>query len=317
MNKNSKIYVAGHNGMVGSALVRRLEQMGFSNIVKRTRQELDLTSQKEVNAFFAQEHPDYVYMAAAKVGGILDNISNQARFLTENLQIQCNVIESAYRNGTKKLLLLGSSCVYPKDAAQPMPEAALLTGLLEPTNEGYAIAKIAGLKLCEYYNKQYGVDYVSVMPCNLYGYNDNFDLSSSHMLPALIRKFHEAKIGSADTVTVWGTGKVYRELLFVDDLADACVFVAENYSSADFLNVGYGEDFTIAQIAQLVKDVIGFQGDIVYDTAKPDGMFRKIVDSGKIRALGWKPKHTLREGIELTYNWYVRNIDRAKGRDVP
>ena len=314
MDKNEKIFVAGHNGMVGSAILRELRHQGFDNIIVKTRSELDLRDQVSTSSFFRNERPDYVFLAAATVGGILANMNDQVRFLTENIQIECNVISSAYFQGVKKLLFLGSSCVYPKEAEQPIPESALLSGLLEPTNEGYAIAKIAGLKMCEYYNKQYGARFVSLMPCNLYGYYDNFDLESSHMLPALIRKFHEAKIDGSDTVTVWGTGSVYRELLFVDDLADACVFVMNHYSDAEFLNVGYGEDFTIAEIAGFVKNIVGFDGSIVFDTTKPDGMFRKIIDSGKIRALGWKPKTSLIEGISLTYNWYSHNENNIARR---
>jgi len=309
MNTNGKINIAGHNGMVGSALVRQLLAAGYSNIVTRSHSELDLTRQSDVEAFFEKEKPEYVFLAAARVGGIFANMNHQARFLLENLQIECNVIDCAYRHGVKKMLFLGSSCIFPKEAKQPISESAMLTGSLESTNEGYAIAKIAGLKLCEFLNRQNGVEFVSVMPCNLYGYNDNFDLESSHMLPALIRKFHEAKVKKESAVTVWGTGKVYRELLFVDDLARACVFVMNNYSGADFLNVGYGEDNTITEIAQMVKDVTGFQGEIVYDTSKPDGMFRKIVDSSRIRELGWKPDVMLREGIALTYDWYLENAD--------
>ncbi|MDR2559634.1 MAG: GDP-L-fucose synthase [Oscillospiraceae bacterium] len=305
MDKSAKIFIAGHRGMVGSAIVRVLEKTGYANIIKKTRRELDLTRQKDVEDFFAEEKPDCVFLAAATVGGILANMKNQASFLTENLQIQCNVINSAYLSKVKKLLFLGSSCIFPKEAEQPISESALLTGLLEPTNEGYAIAKIAGLKLCEYYNRQQGADFISLMPCNLYGYNDNFDLENSHFLPALIRKFYEAKKINADAVTVWGTGKVYRELLFVDDLARACVFVMNNYSGADFLNAGYGEDFTIAEYAGMVKKISGFKGDVIYDTSKPDGMFRKIMDSSKLRRLGWKPEVELGEGIKLTYDWYA------------
>ena len=309
MDIYDKVYVAGHNGMVGSSIVRCLKQSGYRNILVKRHDELDLKDQHATDSFFHEEKPDYVFMAAATVGGILANMNDHARFLMDNLQIECNVIDSAYRNGVKKLLFLGSSCIYPKEADQPISETALLTGLPEPTNEGYAIAKIAGLKLCEYYNRQYGAEFISVMPCNLYGYNDNYDLDKSHMLPALIRKFHEAKMSNADAVTVWGTGSVYRELLFVDDLAEACLFVMNNYSGAEFLNAGYGEDHTIADIAQIVKEVVGFGGEIIYDTSKPDGMFRKLMDSSKIRALGWTPKVSLYEGIKLTYDWYVRNTD--------
>jgi len=306
MDKHDKIYVAGHNGMVGSAIIRKLS--GFTNIITRTREELDLRSQAEVNAFFNAEKPSYVFFAAAKVGGILANMNGQAEFLLENLQIQNNIIEAAFNSGVKKLLFLGSSCIFPKEAPQPIPETALLTGPLESTNEGYAIAKIAGLKLCEYYNKQKKAEFISIMPCNLYGYNDNFDLQNSHFLPALIRKFHEAKINNSKTAEVWGTGKVYRELLFVDDLADACIFVMQNYSKPEFLNVGYGKDYTISEIALMVKSIIGFKGEIIYDTTKPDGMYRKIMDSGRINSLGWHPKTDLQNGIKLTYEWYLKNI---------
>lgn len=304
MDKFSKIYIAGHRGMVGSAIVRELENMGFSNLIYKTSAELDLRNQQAVEKFFCAERPDYVFLAAATVGGILANMNNQAQFLLENLQIECNVIDCAYRYKVKKLLFLGSSCIFPKEAQQPISEQALLTGLLEPTNEGYALAKIAGLKMCEYYNRQQNVDFVSVMPCNLYGYNDNFDLQTSHFLPALIRKFHEGKENNAETVTVWGTGQVYRELLFVDDLARACVFVMQNYSGAEFLNVGYGEDYKIAEIAEMVKEIVGFEGRIVFDTTKPNGMYRKIMDSGRIRGLGWKPEVSLSDGIKKTYEWY-------------
>ena len=312
MDIGGKVFVAGHNGMVGSALIRRLTADGYSNIITRNHSELDLSCQADVEAFFSSEKPEYVFLAAAKVGGILANMSDQAMFLLHNLRIECNVIESAYRHGVKKLLFLGSSCIYPGEVKQPISESALLTGALEPTNEGYAIAKIAGLKLCEYYYKQYGADFISVMPCNLYGYNDYFDLERSHMLPSLIRRFHEAKVRGDDTVTVWGTGKVYRELLFVDDLARACVFVMNNYSGADFLNIGYGEDHTITEIAHMVKEITGFRGDIVYDTTKPDGMLRKIIDSSRIRSLGWKPEVQLYDGITLTYDWYLRNADTMR-----
>jgi len=308
MTKHSKIYVAGHNGMVGSAIVREIKRLGFENIIVQTSKELDLRNQAAVEAFFQKEKPEYVFVAAAVVGGILANMKGHARFLMENLQIECNIVDSAYKNGVKKLLFLGSSCIFPKEAEQPISESALLTGLLEPTNEGYAIAKIAGLKLCEYYNRFYNAEFISIMPCNLYGYNDNFDLETSHMLPALIRKFHEAKENNTPTVTVWGTGKVYRELLFVDDLAKACIFAMENYSGAEFLNAGYGEDFTISEIANMVKNAVGYDGEIIYDTSKPDGMFRKIMDSSRINALGWKPQITLCDGIKLTHEWYKESL---------
>jgi len=312
MDKNAKIYIAGHRGMVGSSIERELKRQGYVNIVTKSHNDLDLCNQSATNKFFDNEKPEYVFLAAATVGGIVANMTEQARFLIENLQIEYNVIDAAYKHNVKKLLFLGSSCIYPKEAEQPIPESALLTGPLEPTNEGYAIAKIAGLKMCEYLYKQQNVDFISLMPCNLYGYNDNFDLYQSHMLPALIRKFHEAKINNAPTVTVWGTGKVYRELLFVDDLAKACVFVMNNYSGADFLNVGYGADYLISDIAEIIKNVVGYDGNIIYDTSKPDGMYRKIINSKKINDLGWKPETSLQEGIKLTYDWYVENIENTR-----
>jgi len=308
MEKDSKIYIAGHNGMVGSAILRRLTADGYTNAVVRTKAELDLRRQADVEAFFEKEKPDYVFLAAARVGGILANMKDKAYFLQENLQIQNNIIDCAYRTGVKKLLFLASSCIYPKAAPQPIPESALLTGALEPTNEGYALAKIAGLKLCEYYNSEHNANFISIMPCNLYGPNDNFDLNNSHFLPALIRRFHEAKTNKAPTVTVWGTGKVYRELMHVDDLANACVFVMNEYSGAEFLNVGYSEDYSIKDYANMVKSVTGYEGEIVFDTSKPDGMFRKLMDSSKIRGLGWKPEVELQSGIAQTYDWYLNSL---------
>lgn len=312
MKLSSKIYVAGHNGLVGSAIVRCLKNNGYTNIITRSHRELNLTNQKDTEDFFISEKPEFVFLAAAKVGGILANMNGHAEFLTENLKIQTNIIDCAYRYNVKKLLFLGSSCIYPKEAVQPIPESALLTGPFEPTNEGYAIAKVAGLKMCEYYNRQYGADFISVMPCNLYGYNDNFNPVNSHLLPALIRKFYEAVNSNADTVTVLGTGKVLREFLFSDNLASACEFVMNNYSKPEFLNVGYGEDFTVTQIAEMIKEVSGFKGKIIYDTSKPDGMYRKIMNSDKIRSLGWKPTVTLQEGIKLTYDWYTKNVDQIR-----
>ena len=312
MKLTDKIYVSGHNGMVGSAIVRELERLGFKNIVVKSRKELDLRNQQATEDFFSHEKPDYVFIASAVVGSIWANMHGHAHFLMDNLKIQCNLIESAYKNDVKKLLFLGSSCIYPKDAPQPLSESSLFAGSLEPTNEGYAIAKIAGLKLCEYYSRQYDANFISLMPCNLYGYNDNFDPIHSHILPALIRKFHEAKLSQAESVSVWGTGKVYRELLFGDDLAKACIFAMENYSDPEFLNVGYGEDFTITEIANMVKDAAGYEGDIIYDSTKPEGTFRRILDSSKIRALGWKPEFGAQEGIKLTYDWYVSQGDCAR-----
>ncbi|GHV40980.1 GDP-L-fucose synthase [Clostridia bacterium] len=316
MNKNAKIYVAGHRGMVGSAIARELNRQGYETIIGKTHAELDLTNQTDVDKFFSEEKPEYVFVGAAMVGGIIANMKNHAGFLMKNMQIECNVINAAAEHGVKKLLFLGSSCIYPAKARQPLKEEYLLTGSLEPTNEGYAIAKIAGLKMCEYLYKEQGKQFISVMPCNLYGYNDNFHPEHSHMLPALIRRFHEAKISGAETVTVWGTGNVYRELLFVEDLAKACVFVMNNYSCAEFLNAGYGEDFTIAQIAESVREAVGYKGNIVFDPSKPDGMFRKVMDSGKINALGWKAETHLDDGIKLTYGWYLNHCAQARGHGV-
>jgi len=310
MEKNSKIFVAGHRGLVGSAIVRKLEVEGYTNIIKKTHAQLDLTRQAEVENFFATEKPEYVFLSAAKVGGIYANSTYPADFIMVNMQIQCNIISASYANNVKKLLFLGSSCIYPKDCPQPIKEEYLLTSPLEQTNEAYALAKIAGLKTCEYYNKQYGTDYISVMPCNLYGINDNFELNNSHVLPALIRKFHEAKESGSDSVTVWGSGKPLREFLFVDDLADACFYLINNYSGNDFFNVGYGEDVTILDLAYLIKDVVGFKGEIVLDDTKPDGTYRKITDISRIKAVGWSPKTDLRTGITKTYEWFVQNINK-------
>lgn len=308
MEKNAKIYVAGHTGMVGSAIVRQLKKSGYTNIICKSHDELDLTRQADVEDFFANEKPEYVFFAAAKVGGIGANIKQPSEFLMINLQIQCNILDSAFKNHVKKLLFLGSSCIYPCKAQQPIKEEYLLTGLLEPTNEGYALAKIAGLKQCQYYKRQYGADYISVMPCNLYGYHDNFDINHCHIVPAMIRKFHSAKTHGLDNVTIWGTGKVYREILFSDDMAEACLFVMENYSEEEFLNIGYGQDFTVMQIAEMVKKVVGYEGKILTDSNKPEGMFRKIVDSSKINTLGWKPSTTIEDGLKLTYKWFLQNI---------
>lgn len=308
MEKNAKIYVAGHNGMVGSAIVRQLKAEGYTNIVCKTHSELDLTRQADVEQFFAAEKPNYVFLAAAKVGGISANIKNPADFLMANLQIQCNILDSAFKNQVKKLLFLGSSCIYPCKADQPIKEEALLTGALEPTNEGYALAKISGLRQCQYYKRQYGADFVSVMPCNLYGYNDNFDINRSHIVPAMIRKFYSAKVHGLDSVTIWGTGTVFRELLFADDMANACLYVMNNYSGEDFLNIGYGRDFTVMRIAEMVRKAVGYSCEIKTDLTKPEGMFRKLVDSSKINSLGWKPKTSIESGLELTYKWFLDNV---------
>lgn len=301
MNKNDKIYVAGHRGMVGSAIVRKLQKDGFSNLVLRTSAELDLRNQAEVHNFFQTEKPAYVFLAAAKVGGILANNTYRAEFLHDNLMIQSNVIEQAHRNGVKKLLFLGSSCIYPKHAPQPLKEESLLTGVLEPTNEPYAIAKISGIKMCEAYRDQYGCNYISAMPTNLYGPNDNFDLEKSHVLPALIRKFHEAKINSAPEVIIWGTGTPLREFLHVDDLADACLHLMLHYNDKQFINVGCGIDLSIKDLALLIKKIVGYEGALAFDTSKPDGTPRKLMDVSKLNAMGWTPSISLEEGIREVY----------------
>ena len=304
LDRSKKIYVAGHRGLVGSALVRKLEKEGFTNIITRTHTELDLTRQAEVEDFFEKEKPDYVILAAAKVGGIYANDTYPADFIMKNLQIECNVIDAAYKNEVKKLLFLGSSCIYPKECPQPIKEEYLLSDYLEKTNEAYALAKIAGLKMCAYYNKQYGTNYISVMPCNLYGINDNFSLENSHVLPALIRKFHEAKIKGEPSVIIWGSGKPLREFLNVDDLADACLFLMDHYEGDDFFNVGYGEEVTIMELALLIKKVVGFEGELIMDASKPDGTMRKLTDISRIKALGWEPKITLEAGVKETYQWF-------------
>ena len=307
MDKDSKIYVAGHRGLVGSAIVRRLDLDGYSNIIVRTHAELDLTNQQAVNEFFDVERPDCVFLAAAKVGGIMANSTYPANFIYENLMIEANVIHAAYTCGVKKLLFLGSSCIYPKLAPQPLKEEYLLTGELECTNEAYAIAKIAGIRMCKHYNEQYGVNFMSVMPTNLYGPNDNFDLATSHVLPALIRKFHEAKVNHEPEVTIWGTGSPRREFLHVDDMADACVYLMQNFDAADvgeFVNIGVGEDISIRELAELISGVVGFEGEIRYDTSKPDGTPQKLLDVERMAGLGWKAKVGLRDGIEGVYGWY-------------
>lgn len=313
MDKSAKIYIAGHRGLVGSAIVRQLHKQGYENLLLRTRVELDLTSQAEVRDFFRSETPDYVFLAAAKVGGIHANNTYPADFIVDNLAIELNIIRAAYKNGVKRLLFLGSSCIYPRDCPQPMKEEHLLTGLLEATNEPYAIAKIAGIKMCEAYSRQYGTEFVSVMPTNLYGPNDNFDLENSHVLPALIRKFHEAKARGEESVVVWGTGSPRREFLYVDDMAEACVFVMNRDGYTDMVNIGVGEDIRIGDLARLVGEVVGFGGDIVFDPTKPDGTPRKLLDVGRLKALGWSAKTGLREGIEETYRWYLENIDSLRG----
>ena len=358
MKKDSKIYIAGHRGLVGSAIMRCLNAGGYHNIIGCTHAELELTRQTEVEAFFERERPEYVFLAAARVGGIHANNTYPAEFIYSNLCIQVNIIDAAYKYGTKKLLFLGSSCIYPKFAPQPMKEEYLLSGLLEPTNEPYAIAKIAGIKMCQSYNRQYGTNFISVMPTNLYGPNDNFDLNSSHVLPAMIRKFHDAKrtrddrslrsLGrpltslagtrdekeetkdegrpfaaltrtrdekDMDSVTLWGTGSPYREFLHVDDLADACVFLMNNYDGSEIVNIGTGEDLTIKELAEMIKEIVGYEGSIIWDTTKPDGTPKKLLDVSKLKSLGWLPKISLKEGIKTTYEWYVTNVKGAEGNE--
>jgi GDP-L-fucose synthase len=312
MQKDSKIFVAGHHGLVGSAIVRNLENHGYKNLVLRSRKETDLTNSTAVAKLFETESPEYVFLAAAKVGGILANSSYPADFIRDNLAIQLNVIDAAYKNGVKKLEFLGSSCIYPKFAPQPMKEEYLLTGALEPTNEWYAIAKIAGIKLCQAYRQQYGFNAISLMPTNLYGPGDNFDLNNSHVLPALIRKFHEAKMEGRNEVVIWGTGTPRREFLHVDDLASAAVFLMEHYDGAEIVNVGVGEDVTIAELAGLVKHVVGFEGNLVFDTTKPDGTPRKLLDVSRLSGLGWRAATTLEQGIDSTYRWFLTHVESAR-----
>ncbi|PIJ63071.1 GDP-L-fucose synthase [Mesotoga sp. H07.pep.5.3] len=300
------MYVAGHNGLVGSAIMRKLESEGYTNIVTRTFEELDLTDQKATREFFEKERPEYVFLAAAKVGGIQANSVYPADFIYINLMIECNVIKASHEFGVKKLLFLGSSCIYPKLAPQPIKEEYLLSGYLEETNEPYALAKISGMKMCQYFNKQYGTNFISVMPTNLYGPNDNFDLNTSHVLPALIRKFHEAKVNNAPYVEIWGTGTPRREFLYVDDLADACLFLMKNYSGNDFFNVGTGEDVTIRELAELIGEVVGYKGELKFDTSKPDGTPRKLLDVTRIHEAGWRHRIGLKKGLEKTYEWFSK-----------
>ena len=307
MDKDSRIYLAGHRGLVGSALFRRLKELGDANLIIRTSMELDLRNQALVERFFAEEQPEYVFLSAARVGGILANSTYPAEFIYDNLLIQTNVIHLAYKYGVKKLLFLGSSCIYPRECPQPMKEEYLLSGYLESTNEPYAVAKIAGIKMCQAYNRQYGTNFISIMPTNLYGPNDNFDLESSHVLPALIRKFHEARVGKKKEVVVWGSGRPRREVLYVDDLADACVFLMNNYDDSEIINIGTGKDIPILELAELVKEVVGFPGSLVFDPSKPDGTPRKLLDVSRLKALGWEARTSLEEGIEKTYKWFQEN----------
>lgn len=312
MDKGAKIYVAGHRGMVGSAIVRALEAQGYHNLVLRSSKELDLRRQADVEEFFAKEKPDYVFLAAAKVGGIMGNSLHPADFLYENMVLEMNAIHSAWKNGVKKLLFLGSSCIYPRLAPQPMSESCLLTSALEQTNEGYALAKISGLKYCEYLNRQYGTDYISVMPTNLYGKNDNYHPEHSHVLPALIRRFHEAKTEGKKEVVCWGTGKPLREFLYVDDLADACVYLMNTYSGNETVNLGTGKELTIKELTELVAKVVGYEGEIKWDASKPDGTPRKLLDVSKLEKLGWHYQTELEDGIRLTYDDFLKNPMRAE-----
>lgn len=307
MNKDAKIYIAGHKGLVGSSILRKLQSEGYANLLTRERNKLDITDRQAVDHFLYAERPEYIFLAAAKVGGIMANSTYPADIIRDNLLIQANVIDASYRYGVKKLLFLGSSCIYPKFAPQPIREEYLLSSELEPTNEPYAIAKIAGIKMCQSYNRQYGTNFISVMPTNLYGPNDNFDLQTSHVLPALIRKFHEAKVEDVPQVTIWGTGKPYREFLHVDDLADACLFLMDTYDGSEITNIGVGEDLTIAELAYIVRDITGYSGEIIFDTSKPDGTPRKLLDVSKLFNLGWTPRIGLVDGIRSTYEWFVHN----------
>lgn len=308
MKKDSKIYVAGHNGMVGNAIVRNLMDSGYNNIVTRSRFQLDLTNQNQVKYFFENEKPEYVFLAAAKVGGIKSNNDFKGDFIYQNLMIQTNIIQSSYESGVKKLLFLGSSCIYPKLSPQPIKEEYLLSGYLEPTNDAYSIAKIAGIKMCQSFNQQYGTNFISVMPTNLYGPNDNYDLITSHVFPALIRKFHEAKINNTDVV-VWGSGNPKREFLYVDDLADACIFLMNNYDESDIVNIGTGEDISIRDISYLIMETIGKKCDIIFDTTQPDGTLRKLLDVSKLHELGWRHKTSLYDGIKLAYNDFLKQTN--------
>jgi len=312
MNKTDKIYVAGHRGLVGSAIVRNLQSKGYNNIVGRTHKELELTDQQAVRAFFEEERPDVVVLAAAKVGGINANNTTPAEFIYDNMQVQCNVIHCCHQYGIKKLLFLGSTCIYPKMAPQPIPEDALLTGPLETTNEAYAVAKIAGMEMCKFYKRQYGDDFISCMPTNLYGPHDNYDLKGSHVLPAMIRKFHEAKLGNAPSVELWGTGTPLREFLYVDDMADACVFLLENYDGEQHVNIGTGKEVTIKELAEMVKETVGFEGEIIWNDSMPDGTPRKLTDVTKLHSLGWRHKVELEEGIKMAYDWFKENVENAR-----
>lgn len=308
MNKNSKIYIAGHLGLVGSAILRKLKKEGYTNLITKSRKEVDLTNQKAVKDFFDETKPEYVFLAAAKVGGIMANKTYPGEFISENLDIQNNIIKNSYTHGVRKLLFLGSSCIYPKLATQPIKEEYFMTGPLEPTNEAYAIAKIAGISMCQSYRKQYGADFISLMPTNLYGPGDNFTNERGHVIPALIRKFHEAKTKNLAEISAWGTGSAKREFLHSDDLADACVFLMKNYSSGDIINVGTGEDVTIKELTEKISEIVGFKGKIVWDTTKPDGAPRRLLDVDKLHTLGWKHSIELEKGLKETYEWFKKNV---------
>lgn len=308
MEKDSRIYVAGHNGMVGSAIVRCLKTNGYNNIIYRSHSELDLTNQAAAGGFFEAEKPEYVFLAAARVGGIHSNSTYPADFIMENMLIECNVIRSAYANNVRKLMFLGSSCIYPKICPQPIKEEYLLTGTLEPTNEAYALAKISGIKMCQSYNKQYGTKYICTMPASIYGVNDRFDINNSHVIPSMIIKIHNARITNKPFVELWGTGKPLREFLYVDDMAEACLFLMENYEGNDFINIGSGQEISIKDLAEIIKTVIGFHGEIVFDTSKPDGTPRRVLDNTKIEKTGWKPKVDMEEGIRREYEYYMNHI---------
>lgn len=312
INKQAKIYIAGHQGLVGSAIVRSLSGLGYKNLILKTRKELDLLSQDKVNRFFARQKPDYVFLAAAKVGGILANQTYPAEFIYENLVIETNILQAAYKNKVKKLIFLGSSCIYPRNCPQPIKEEYLLSSPLESTNEAYALAKIAGVKMCEFYNQQYGTKFIAVMPTNLYGINDNFSLTSSHVLPAMIRKFHEAKINKSPEVILWGTGKPHREFLHVDDLAAALIFLINKYNGQEIINIGCGQDLTIKELANKIKTVVGYQGKITWDKTKPDGTPRKLLDVSRLKKLGFKPKINLDKGLKLTYQWFLENEGKMR-----
>lgn len=316
MNKNSRIYVAGHRGLIGSNIVKVLERLGYNNLILKTHSELNLINEQEVNNFFKEEKPEYIFLCAARVGGIGANSTMPVEFLYDNLMIQNNVIKAAYDYQVDKLLFLGSSCIYPRECEQPMKEKELLSGYLEPTNEAYAIAKIAGLKLCEYYKKQYGANFISCMPTNIYGPNDNFDIDSSHVVPAMIRRFYEAKIKSLPNVEIWGTGKAMREFLYVEDLAEACIFLMENYDGNEFINVGTGKDISIKELAIIIKDIVGYSGKIIFNTSKPDGNPKKLLDITKCSEIGWKYKVELRDGLERTFKWYKDYIAENNRKEL-